>query len=245
MGLGMKICDIFELAVARHIPAVTKVDDIDPATIQQELGEYVITTPIEKALTDFLEIYAESRIEKTDKIGVWISGFFGSGKSHFAKILSYLLWNLAIGDAHAIDLFRQRLGIEGATAELIREQLHRIQQIDSHVVMFNIEALKRKDSIAETMYRQYLAQERGLSDTIVVGRLELSLLRRGLYEPFKQLIKTQVGESWEIVREDFSMVRAAVAQALTELDKKLYPDVRIAERALDDMDARALSVSRT
>ena len=77
----MQIKDIFQLEIDRYIPPVSKVNDIDPEIIEQELREYIVTTPIENALRDLLDIYAESRTEKTDKIGVWISGFFGSGKS--------------------------------------------------------------------------------------------------------------------------------------------------------------------
>jgi len=234
----MKIKDVFQLEIGRRIPAVAKVDDVDPATIEQELREYVVTTPIETALIDLLESYAESRTQKTDKVGVWISGFFGSGKSHFAKILSYLLRNPAVGAKHAIDIFKSRLDGQSEATAPIQQQLHRLQQIDSRVVMFNIEAMKRSNSIAETMYSQYLAQERGLSANLVVGRLELSLLRRNLYDRFKQSVSQEVGEAWERVRDDFTMVRAAAANALARLDKKLYPDAKSAEKAFDDLNAQ-------
>src|SRR3990172_4250284 len=235
---GMKVKDLFQLEIGRRIPAVAKVDDVDPATVEQELREYVVTTPIERALVDFLETYAESRTAKADEIGVWIAGFFGSGKSHFAKILSYLLRNQPVGKQTAIDLFKSRLAAQSEAASLIQQQLHRSQQIDSHVIMFNIEAMKRSNSIAETMYSQYLAQERGLSSNLVVGRLELSLLRRGIYDRFKQQVSKEVGEAWETVRDDFTMVRAAAAKAFVKLDKQLYPDAKSAERALHDLNAQ-------
>nr|HID14559.1 hypothetical protein [Anaerolineae bacterium] len=83
----MALQDLFVYPIARYIPPVAKVDDVAEATMETELREYVVTAPIERALADFLEVYAESRTTPTDKIGVWISGFFGSGKSHFAKVL--------------------------------------------------------------------------------------------------------------------------------------------------------------
>ena len=235
----MQIKDIFELEIERYIPPVSKVNDIDPEIIDQELREYIITSPIEDALRDLLETYAESRMEKTDKIGVWISGFFGSGKSHFAKIVSYLLRNIDVRKQAAIDVFRKRLTPNSDLSLEIEQLLHRIQQIDSHVVMFNIESKKVGDSIAETMYSQYLEQERGLSPNIVVGRLELSLIRRGLYEDFKKEVQTLVDEPWEVVRGDFSMVRSSVAQVLTKLDNTVYPDIDTAAKALDDLTNQA------
>ena len=71
-----------------------------------DLREYVVTAPIEGALMAFLEGYAESRTATTDRIGVWISGFFGAGKSHFAKMLGYLLENRAVGGQTARELSR-------------------------------------------------------------------------------------------------------------------------------------------
>lgn len=234
----MQIKNVFQLEIGRRIPAVAKVDDTAPATIRQEVGEYVVTTPIEEALVRFFEIFGESRIKPTDQIGVWISGFFGSGKSHFAKMLSYLLRNPQVDKQAAMDLFKARLDPKSVSTRLITGGLLQAQQIENHVVMFNIEANRRNASILETLYSQYLVQERNLSDNIAVGRLELSLLRRGLYESFKKKIEKEVKEPWETVREDFSMVRAATAKALMAVDPKLYPDSKTAERAIDDLQSR-------
>lgn len=234
----MQVKELFQLQIERYIPPVAKVDDTTPATIAQEVKEFVVTSPIEEALLRFLESYAGSRIDPTDRIGVWISGFYGSGKSHFAKMISYLLHNPAIGAERVIDLFRARLDPQRPMAESIRQQLHRIQQIDNHVVIFNIEAQRQTGSIAATLYSQYLSQERGLSGNITVGRLELSLQRRGLYPAFCQHIQAAQGEAWETVRDDFSMLRPAIAQALAAVDAKLYPDPALAEKALDDLAAQ-------
>jgi len=88
---------------------VAKVDDVAEATMETEPREYVVTGPIERALADFLEVCAGSRTVPTDKIGVWISGFFGSGKFHFAKVLSYLLTNRTIRGRTTLELFIERL----------------------------------------------------------------------------------------------------------------------------------------
>ena len=234
----MQINNIFQLEIKRRIPAVAKVDDIDPATVQQEVGEYVVTMPIEEALVRFLDIYGETRVNPTDQIGVWIAGFFGSGKSHFAKMLNYLLKNPKIGNQQVMDLFKTRLDAISASTKTIVGGLHKIQQIDNHVVMFNIEANRRNTSIMSTLYSQYLEQERNLSGTISVGRLELSLLRRGLYEAFKKKVEKEVGEKWEIVREDFTMVRPAAVKALMAVDPALYPDSKTADRAIADLQAQ-------
>lgn len=100
MPQGPLLKDMFVYPVERYIPPVAKVDEVAEKTIATELGEYLVTAPIERALVNFLEVCAESRTAPTDRIGVWISGFFGSGKSPFAKVLSYLLTNPTVAGWH-------------------------------------------------------------------------------------------------------------------------------------------------
>lgn len=65
MALYLK--DLFVYPIERYIPPVAKVTDVAEATVETDLREYVVTTPIERALADFLEVYAESRTAPTDK----------------------------------------------------------------------------------------------------------------------------------------------------------------------------------
>ena len=75
--------------IDREIQGVIKVDD--ESYISQELEEYVVTEELLKHFHSFFEAYNAGINGNTEKMGVWISGFFGSGKSHFLKIISYLL----------------------------------------------------------------------------------------------------------------------------------------------------------
>jgi hypothetical protein len=89
----MIIRDMFVRDIGREISGVVKVAQTDENKIYEELDEYVVTKEISKYLSKFYENYSKGINGNTDKMGVWISGFFGSGKSHFLKILSYLLDN--------------------------------------------------------------------------------------------------------------------------------------------------------
>ena len=88
---GMKIQEMFYKRIDRDIKGVIKVGQADEENVFQELDEYVVTSELSRYMNRFFDAYQRSVSRRTDKMGVWISGFFGSGKSHFLKILSYIL----------------------------------------------------------------------------------------------------------------------------------------------------------
>ena len=244
--MAIRLKDLFIYPIERYIPPVAKVDDVAEATVEAELREYVVTAPIERALADFLEVYAESRTTPTDKIGGWISGFFGSGKSHFAKVVSYLLTNPTVGGRTARDLFTGRLAGSPRQAE-IEGLLHRIGLLDSQVIMFQIKAeqdqTQRDESISEIMYRRYLAS-RGLSTDPVVASLELSLIERGLYDAFQAEVEKRVDRPWTEERDDYLFIRSTVAEALQAVAPDAYHSRDEALAALELVDrSQRLTVS--
>ena len=99
----MRIHDMFERDIDRNINGVIKVGQTEEDVIQQELSEYVVTRELRGHFATFYDAYERALDTPTDMIGVWISGFFGSGKSHFLKMLSYLLSNRTAGGKSALD----------------------------------------------------------------------------------------------------------------------------------------------
>lgn len=84
----MEIKDMFAKPLDRDLQGVIKVGDIENENIRQELEEYVVTKELQKHFADFFAAYKKGINGTTPKMGVWISGFFGSGKSHLLKIRS-------------------------------------------------------------------------------------------------------------------------------------------------------------
>ena len=94
----MLMKEMFEKEIDRDIQGVIIVGQSEAENVAQELDEYVVTKELQKHFADFFSAYKKGIVGTTPKMGVWISGFFGSGKSHFLKILSYLLANKSVGD---------------------------------------------------------------------------------------------------------------------------------------------------
>src|SRR5690554_2252276 len=111
----MVIKDMFVKPIDIDIRGVVKVGQDDEKIVKNELEEYVVTQEMQKHFRDFFHNYAKGVNDYTDKMGVWISGFFGSGKSHFLKILSYLLDNRVVGGKRAIDYFVEAEKIKDPT----------------------------------------------------------------------------------------------------------------------------------
>ena len=101
----MQIKEMFAKKIDREIQGVIIVGQGEDSNVSQELEEYVVTRELQKHFADFYTAYKKGIVGTTPKMGVWISGFFGSGKSHFLKILSYLLENRQVGGKRALDYF--------------------------------------------------------------------------------------------------------------------------------------------
>ena len=118
--------------INRDIDGVIKVDFIDK--IDKELEEYVVTKEIAKHLAKFYENYSKGIDGNTTKMGVWISGFFGSGKSHFLKILSYLLANKPVDGKNPVDYFENKI-----EDPILLADMKRISKVETESILLNIE----------------------------------------------------------------------------------------------------------
>ena len=130
----MQLRQIYKSDIDRSINGVIKVAQDDEKSITQELREYIITRELRKHFNTFLNTYEKSLSEPTDKIGVWISGFFGSGKSHFLKILSYLLSNKVVSGKHAVDYFADKFD-----DPMMFAQLEHCAGVPTDAILFNID----------------------------------------------------------------------------------------------------------
>ena len=223
----MKIRDMFEKKITREIKGVIKVGQKDDENVYQELDEYVVTAELEKYMNRFFDAYNRSITGRTDNMGVWISGFFGSGKSHFLKILSYILSNRIVENEDgirkdAVSFFTQGVKVEdGKLKEKIASIAAESDDID--VILFNVDSKSTTDSkinkeaikdVFMKVFNDYL----GYCGSIpFLADFERKLDEEGQYEAFKTKFEEIDGKSWEDGREDYYFVQDSIVQAVTEL----------------------------
>ena len=205
----MILKDIFAKPVDRPIEGVIKADD--EASLRLEVEEYVLTNEIEKRLESFLDAY--NNYENAN--GVWVSGFFGSGKSHLLKMLALLMENRDLGGATALDIFLPKCSDNA----ILRGQLQKSVSIPSKSILFNID--QKADVISKTQVDALLAVCVKVFDEMCgyygkqghIAQFERDLDARGLYSKFKEAFKGLSGLSWEEGREQALLEKNNIAKA--------------------------------
>lgn len=212
----MKIQDMFLKNIDRSINGVIKVMQTDEENRKQELEEYVITRELQKHFGAFYDHYEQSIEGYTDKMGVWISGFFGSGKSHFLKILSYLLANEEVGGRKAIDYFEEKFDYDPYRYAMMR----RISETPTETILFNIDAKspmgKDQDAILRVFTKVFYEHCGYYGDDMKVAAFERFLDRQGKLSEFQEAFLRINTEPWQTAREAFAFWEDDIVDALTQ-----------------------------
>jgi hypothetical protein len=222
----MKIKELFAKPINRPINGVIKADQRDEESIWQELDEYVTTKQVTEYLRKFFDAYLATVDHPNDpaivaRMGVWVSGFFGSGKSHFIKILSYLLSNLEAAKPgggerrHAAQFFDSKI-----KDPMLLGDIRRAVSGKTDVILFNIDskadAKGDRDAILQVFLRVF-NEMRGLSgDAPHVAEMERYLISKGVYESFKTAFESSNGKPWEAERDAVGFLRDDVIAGLAK-----------------------------
>jgi hypothetical protein len=213
------IKSIFKKDIKRTIEGVIKADNLSDEAIFQEVDEYVITNDLSKKLDEFFTVYSSSIGKPTESIGVWISGFFGSGKSHLLKILSYILANQRIHSDVIGELFMEKVKEDFELKGNISKALN----VPAHTLLFNIDqkaevGAKNNDDAILSVFMKVFNEMRGYYPKFgYIAKFESDLDKQGLFDKFKDRFKELSGESWESGRETIFIENDNVAQALSEV----------------------------
>lgn len=211
----MKIRDMFVKPIDRKIRGVIAVEDNNIDFIRQELDEFIITTEIRRCFHTFYEAYIASFDKPTSQVGVWISGFYGSGKSHFLKILSFLLSNPEIDGKRAIEYFRDKFDDPLWFDENIEKGANNGQ---TEVILFDIASVKigNDDTFTRVIAKQFYEHQGLAGGNLKAAKLEKFLIKNGKYESFKNDFASLSDMSWEEARDSMSFYEDYIETALVK-----------------------------
>lgn len=237
----MKVRELFAKDIFRPINGVVKADQADESTVWQELDEFVVTRELLGHISKFFGAYKEGLENPKDttiagKIGVWIAGFFGSGKSHFIKILSYVLRNKQHtheGDSKkAVEFFQEKISDKLLFADIKKA-------VDSHtdVIIFNIDskanARAGRDAIL-SVFMKVLNEMQGFCPEYPhIAHMERYLDSKGKLTAFQDEYKKLTGHDWSKERDAYEFNRDEVVKAFS---KALGQSQESAEKWVDNAE---------
>lgn len=220
----LTINELFKNDIKRKINGVVKAEQIDNDVIRTELEEYVVTKELANHFNSFFDYYMPSVNDPsskaaTGKLGIWVSGFFGSGKSHFIKIASYLLNNTEAFDEHgssktALEFFEDK--IEDG---LLLADISKAVSKDNTVILFNIDsrasANDGDDAILKVFMKVFNEQLGFSGDYPHIANMERTLTKKGVYDKFKDEFFKLAGADWTVERDTYHLYEQEMAEALS------------------------------
>lgn len=241
-----KIRDLFQKDIHRKIEEVIKVDQADEDTVKSELKEYIVTDPIKQHYVDVLEAYNGGRVDPSEGIGIWISGFFGSGKSSFAKILGYILSAKIVCGENAAEIFTER-----AQYERITNLLKIINtNIPTHAVIFDVSMDRgvrtANERIVEVMYKALL-RDLGYPEDFDLAALEIILEKEGDLDTFVKIYAEKYPKkTWDRSKKLPAKAISEASRVLHEMDPDTYPNAdswakSLGEKGHEDISANLLA----
>lgn len=236
----MKFKELYSKGLDRKVNPAVSASDLSEDTVMTEIVEYVFT---EEIVINLYDILVNIRQNQGSHVGIWINGYFGTGKSHFLKYVSYCL------NVHYSEMAFMRL--EEAIEEIMRNSngmtklddhgvsLSEIQalkkwystQADVQMVMFNIGDVhdanaNQAQAFTTIFWNQFNAQRGYNSFNLALAQyLEKALDDDGKFGEFKDYLKSK-GYDWERNISRFAAGRLDLAlQMAKEVDPTLATDV--------------------
>lgn len=216
-----KIGEIFARPIDRTIEEVIKVDQANEKAVLVELEEYVATDYIREQFARVYKEIAEGPANPREGIGIWISGFFGSGKSLFAKILGYTVAARKVGNKKASELFKANLN--DPTVSALLDSI--TTRIPFDAVIFDVSMDRgvrlANERLTEILYKALL-RELGYAEDFDLAELEIALEGDGKLKTFTSKFQELYSESWE-KRRILGLAINEAGAVLHRMDSKTYP----------------------
>src|ERR1700730_4870117 len=216
----MRIAELLKGDFSKPIEEIIKVNNADEETVYTELTEYVATDRIKTEYERLFAAMAAAPKAPNEGVGVWISGFFGSGKSSFAKNLGYVLANRSVQDTPASALFLKQVDSK-RVSEYVQFLNHGVPyEVFMFDVQVDLSVQTNSEQIAEVMYR-VLLRNLDYAEDYDISELEIELEGEKKLDEFQNLCRQQYKDEWHKIRKGNQKFARASA-LLHWLDPKTY-----------------------
>lgn len=219
---NLLIRGLFDKNIDRRIEEVIKVDQTDEDIIREEIDEYVLTATITRQYTDVFERYAETPNKPHEGIAIWVSGFFGSGKSSFAKMLGLSVANRTVAGESAAERFAERAGDK--KLQVLLKAIN--EKIPTHAVIFDVSTDRGirsgNQTLTEIMYGLFL-QSLGYAKDLDLSELEIGLEEKGSLGKFEDEYKRLFKKEWSSEKGKVAFALSEASRVLHSLDPDTYP----------------------
>ena len=235
----MRIAELFDTPVAEKIEPVIKVGERgDSHKLALEIGSYVVTPMIEKYLADILEHFTDSFFMVTTAIGIWLSGYFGSGKSHLAKIIALIAENSVLDGVAACKRFEARLPSDAPHRASIIRSLGRMGQCSTQVLAFNLNTLSdsRTRPLATLLLSQYYLAHGYCGNVLYARVIEAELDKQGKLPALHAAVEVHAKKPWANIQKNPSYYRKPLYAAACEVAPDLFPTPQDIDLALKEAE---------
>ena len=216
------IKNLFANDIHRRIEEVIKVDQTTDDILRDEINEYVVTDAIRLHYTNIFDAYRETPNKPHEGIAVWVSGFFGSGKSSFAKMLGLSIENRCVADVPAGDRFAQRAGDN--KLQVLLKAIN--EKIPTHAVIFDVSTDRGirsgNQSLTEIMYGLFL-QSLGYAKDLDLSEMEITLEEKGELESFEAEYRRLFDKEWSTEKGKVAFALSEASRVLHSLHSATYP----------------------
>ena len=216
------IKSLFASDIGRTIEEVIKVDQTDEDILCDEIAEYVVTDSIRSRYTAIFDKYAETPNRPHEGIGIWVSGFYGSGKSSFAKMLGLSIENRALAGVPASDRFASRAG-DPKLSVLLKTIT---EKIPTHAVIFDVSTDRGirsgNQTLTEITYG-LLLQSLGYAKDLDLSELEITFEEEGRLSVFEDEYRRIFDKHWSAEKGKVAFAFNEASRVMHSLDPDTFP----------------------
>ncbi len=213
---------LFANDIHRRIEEVIKVDQTDEEIIRDEINEYVVTDAIRTHYTGIFEAYREAPNKPTDGVSIWVSGFFGSGKSSFAKMLGLSVANRTVMGESVAECFAERTGDK--RLQVLLKAIN--ERVPTHAVVFDVSTDRGirsgNQTLTEIMYGLFL-QSLGYAKDLDLSEMEIGLEEKGSLGTFENEYERLFKKEWSSEKSKVAFALSEASRVLHSLDPDTYP----------------------